>query len=79
MKRMRLEPPGGGFLMYRMCDAENGEGAEVYRVEVCEIFVNLDTGELTKADGSPLVFWTDKSQSVGYKLVKVTGQSRMEI
>ncbi len=74
MKRMRLEPPGGGFLMYRMREAESDE---TYKVEVVEIFVNLDTGEITKADGSPLMFWTDKSQSVGYKLVKVTGQAVM--
>ena len=76
MKRMRLEHPGGGFIMYRMRDSERDE---TYKVEVVEIFVNLETGEITKADGSPLVFWTDKNQSVGYKLVKVTGQSRMEI
>mgnify|MGYP001596233952 CR=1 FL=1 len=68
MKRMLLEPAGGGFLMYRMSEE---------RAEVVEIFVNLETGEITKADGTPLVFWTDTSYSVGYKLVKVTGQAEM--
>ena len=74
MKRMRLETPGGGFLMYRMRDTESDE---VYKVEVVEIFVNLETGEITKADGSPLIFWTDANYSAGYKLVKVTGQAQL--
>lgn len=70
LKRVLLEPPGGGFLMYRMNEA---------RAEVVEIFVNLETGEITKADGSPLIFWTDTHMSVGYKLVKVAGQAEMQL
>jgi hypothetical protein len=72
MKRMAHEPLGGGFLMYRCADSET-----MFRVEFVEISVNLDTGEITKADGTPLVFWTDTSMSVGYRLVKVLGQAEL--
>jgi len=88
MKRILAEPLGGGILLYHLADYTiAGDATRDYSednpceirgsVHVIQFQVNMETGEVTTADGSPLIFWTDKSQSVGHKLVKVTGQAEM--
>jgi len=88
MKRILAAPLGGGVLLYHLRDyVYDGDTTREYSdenpcethgsVEVVQFQVNLETGEIANADGSPLIFWTDKNQAVGYKLVKVTGQAEM--
>lgn len=74
-KRIILEPPGGGFLMYRMEDGEDGTPS----VEVLEFYVDLETGEISTNEGNPLVFWADPAHSVGYKLVRLEPETHYEI
>lgn len=90
MKRILAGPLGSGVLLYYLRDYKiDGDVTQEYSeenpyevcgaVEVVQITVNLETGEITKDDGSPLIFWTDARHAVGYQLVRLTGQGEMKL